>query len=251
MTDEPQPLDRDVLEMIQSALPATAVPDAARTRILSRVEASIALLPAGGTGHGPGPAASPRPSLGSPAAWIASHPWLAVSAAFALGGAAAAGVSASLREAAPRDRVVYVDRDVTPPSSPASVAPTPAPGSAVPESVPVEALPVASSLPPRGQPEDTHEGTGERLAAESAVLDVARSALAAGDGARALQAVDRHAAAFPRGLLTEEREALAIRALLGLERTSEARSRLSRFRTRYPDSLFLPAIESAMRNAPE
>jgi len=83
------------------------------------------------------------------------------------------------------------------------------------------------------------------------VLDVARAALAAGDGEHALQAVDRHAASFPRGLLTEEREALGIRALESLGRTAEAHARLSRFRARYPESLFLPAIESALKNGGE
>jgi hypothetical protein len=237
MTDEPKALDRDVLGMLAAAFPEAPVPDAARGRILSKVESRIALLPVGGAVEGP---TSALARGAGPASWIASHPFLAVTAAFAVGGATVAALSAVFRETKVEERVVYVER-----SEPAPRAPAPAsPASA---SVPVEALPLAKPQPSAPPPE---LGTGERLAAESAVLDVARAALAAGDGEHALQAVDRHAASFPRGLLTEEREALGIRALLSLGRSTEARGRLSRFRARYRESLFLPAIESALKNAP-
>jgi hypothetical protein len=215
--------------MLETALPMTAVPDPLRARILSKVEARIRLLPGGGGG------------LSGPSAWVASHPWIAVSAAFVLGGAAAMGIRGE-----PQERVVYVERPAE------TLAPSPAPratSSASHDTVSVEALPVAEA-PPRptalASANPTLD-TGERLAAESALLDVARTALAAGDGERALDAVQRHEASFPRGLLTEEREALGIRALLALGRTSEAKGRVALFRTRYPESLFLPAVESAMK----
>jgi hypothetical protein len=238
MMDEPEGLDREVLGMLAAALPEATVPDAARSRILSKVESRIALLPVSASLGGAGPTASPGAGA---TGWIASHPWLAVSAAFVLGGAAVGTMNAALREPKVEERVVYVDRAPPAPSAPTPPLPT-AKGS---EPVPVETLPLAPPPPSAPEPQ---QGAGERLAAESAVLDVARAALAAGDGAHALQAVDRHAASFPRGLLTEEREALGIRALESLGRTTEARARLSRFRVRYPESLFLPAIESALKS---
>jgi len=242
MIDEPEPLDADVLGMLRSALPMTAVPEASRARILSKVEARIAVLPPGGGGHPAGPSvAPPAASLGA-AAWIAGHPWLAVTAAFVLGG----GAGVLLRGGSPKPEVVYVERPaVTAPSPPAVEAQGPATPPV--EAVPVEALPVAPAKPHAEVPRDD---TGERLAAESAVLDVARTALAAGDGERALEAVDRHAASFPRGLLIEEREALGIRALVAVGRVEEAKARTARFRTRYPESLFLPAVESSLKSAP-
>jgi len=256
MSQDPERLDADVLKMLHSALPMTDVPVEARARILSRVEARIVTLPptqGGGRGSGSGdPGAAP---LAGPARWIASHPWLAVSAAFMVG----AGMGVGLRGEAPPARVVYVDR--SPSATPTATTPTAA---AAASSVPVETLPVASSRKVenedtaprgfRGVPQRTEGGTGglgtgERLAAESALLDIARTALAAGDADHALEAVDKHAASFPHGLLAEEREALGIRALLMAGRVDEGRSRLARFRTRYPESLVLPAVESASRQA--
>src|SRR6266511_2899983 len=50
------------------------------------------------------------------------------------------------------------------------------------------------------------------LSRELALLDRANGALASGDAARALESLDRHARAFPRGKLAEESTALRIRA---------------------------------------
>jgi hypothetical protein len=253
MTD-PEPLDSDIRSMLEASLPMAAVPDAARARILSRVEARIALLPPGGGGQGPGQTAAPRANVPGPSgasSWVASHPWLAVSAAFVLGTVAGFGV----RGEPPPTRVVYVDRrPVEEPPAPEVAPPVP---TSPQETVPVEALPAVPSSAPGesakaspGSASGPEVNTGDRLAAESAVLDVARTALAEGDGERALDAVGRHEATFVHGLLTEEREALGIRALLALGRTKEAESRFARFRARYPESLFLPAVESAMKKAP-
>jgi hypothetical protein len=88
------------------------------------------------------------------------------------------------------------------------------------------------------------------LAAERRILDAARRAVAGGRGADALAALDRHAREFPRGRLSEEREALWIQALIGTGRREEARQRASRFRRSFPRSLLLQAIEAALGNKP-
>jgi hypothetical protein len=84
------------------------------------------------------------------------------------------------------------------------------------------------------------------LAAERALLEVARTALARGDSASALAALDQHAGRFPRGRLIEERESLAVQALAASGRRDEAQRRAEQFRRRSPDSMLLPAVEEAL-----
>jgi hypothetical protein len=65
----------------------------------------------------------------------------------------------------------------------------------------------------------------------------------------ALAATAEHARKYPNGVLAQEREAIAVRALLLLGRTAEARARVSRFQATFPDSLLLPALESSVSAA--
>jgi hypothetical protein len=90
------------------------------------------------------------------------------------------------------------------------------------------------------------EAGGDDLAAERRLLEEARAALARGDGRSALAAADRHARTFPAGQLAEERESVRVRALVASGRLDEARARAERFRRRYPQSIFLPAIASTL-----
>jgi hypothetical protein len=57
----------------------------------------------------------------------------------------------------------------------------------------------------------------------------------------------RHADRFPSGVLAEEREALAVRALAAAGRRSEAEVRGRAFAAKYPESIMRPAVESAIR----
>jgi hypothetical protein len=77
-------------------------------------------------------------------------------------------------------------------------------------------------------------------------LDEARTAFMRGEPSACLRALERHAQRFPSGRLSEEREALAVRALASMNRGDEARARAARFRERYPESLMLPAVEAAV-----
>jgi len=88
------------------------------------------------------------------------------------------------------------------------------------------------------------------LAEQQALLDEARSALARGDDGAALRAVELHARRFPDSVMIEEREALAIKALVGKEKFSEARSRGERFRARFPRSLLLSSLEETLATIP-
>jgi hypothetical protein len=89
-------------------------------------------------------------------------------------------------------------------------------------------------------------GRDGSLAAERAVLEIARNAVGRGEGAVALRALERHAAEFPRGRLAEEREALAVQALELAGRRSEARARAEQFRSRFPKSLLRAAIAGTL-----
>jgi hypothetical protein len=89
------------------------------------------------------------------------------------------------------------------------------------------------------------------LAAETALLDRAHAALARGEAARALEAADAHARSFPRGQLAENRESVAVQALVHLGRRAEARARGAAFRRRWPGGLLRERVEGALRSISE
>lgn len=88
------------------------------------------------------------------------------------------------------------------------------------------------------------------LAAERALLDIARTALANGEASAALDALGRHGQKFPRGVYREEREALTIKALRALGRSEEAARRADAFETRYPKSLFRSIVRPLASSNP-
>lgn len=71
--------------------------------------------------------------------------------------------------------------------------------------------------------------------AEIAQLAIARRALVSGDAGRALKLAEDGHSQFPRGLLYEEREAIAIEALADLGLAAEARARGKRYLARFPN----------------
>ena len=70
----------------------------------------------------------------------------------------------------------------------------------------------------------------------------ARAAVARGDFAAALTPLAEHTRLFKNGRLVEEREALRVKALMGLGRSEEARRAAAAFRARFPRSVLLPAV---------
>jgi outer membrane protein assembly factor BamD (BamD/ComL family) len=82
------------------------------------------------------------------------------------------------------------------------------------------------------------------------LLDEARSALAQGDPARALERLQRHRQSFPMPLLGEERDAMWVSALVKAGRYDEARTRAEAFRRRFPDSLFASMVDTAIASIP-
>jgi hypothetical protein len=154
--------------------------------------------------------------------------------AFALG--AAVGVAF----APPRSRIVYVDRVEAPLAPLPAVIPTSAENETSPSALEAVA-PRASSAPP---------GRASQLSAERILLDEARAALTVGDTARAIDRLDRHRRTYPVPLLSEERDAMWIQALVKAGRYDEARARAAVFRRRTPNSFFSSMVESALGSIP-
>jgi hypothetical protein len=158
-----------------------------------------------------------------------------VIAAFVAGGGAGAVIQAQRTTPAPKP--VVTAPVVTPPPPVESVVPV------IPTPSVSSSAPVVSSVtaPPRpGAGNDTD------LGAERALVDRARMALARGQPGAALEALDAHARAYPRGRLAEEREAMAVQALAQAGRTDEARARATRFRAAYPKSVFSSVVDAAV-----
>jgi hypothetical protein len=76
---------------------------------------------------------------------------------------------------------------------------------------------------------------------EFSLVEQAQRALAADPG-RALDLTDRDARLYPSGALAQEREVIAIQALLGLGRADEARARGARFSQAFAGSAYAPRI---------
>jgi hypothetical protein len=217
------PLDADLRALLERAGGLETPAPGAEARVLERVEAILSTPP--GRGHGDeGGGASHPGSLGPPR--VSAIRRLLPLATLALGGAlGAVAARASLRS--PRavlvplpPQIVYVEPAA---SAPAVEAP----------STPV--APRATAAASRGT---------DDLLAERALLDLARAAIERRDGTAALAATREHERRFPAGLLLQEREAMAIRALVLVGRHDEARARMGRFRARFPGSVLIPALDS-------
>jgi len=123
----------------------------------------------------------------------------------------------------PRTRPVpVVVAPLAPTAPPVIAAPAPAP------SVIAAPAPAPVAVAPREERDD--------LPAELRWIERAQTALAANDPAAAQAALRGHARAFPRGHLSEEREALAVQVLCASGRADEARRAAAAFVARHPTS---------------
>ena len=137
---------------------------------------------------------------------------------------------------------------VTAPSS--AVTREDEPKSIVPPGVDPPADPLAEGVSRRATPSRPAASGMSNLAEQQTLLNQARAALAKGDYLAALQAVELHGRRYPNGIMTEEREALAIKALAGKGNYGDARARGARFRERFPHSLLLASIDEILATIP-
>ena len=174
---------------------------------------------------GPGPATRSR------------HTWrtlLVIAAAIAAAGLAAAQLGA-----------LVMRGDRTDPA-PAAIVAAPVQPNAV-----RSAQPSPDLAPSAGVVESLHESRAAAPAADSSrsaarqftsevkLLEPARTSIARGDYAAALVLLTKHQREFPNGELTQEREALRVRALWGAGQQSAAKTAAKAFSKRYPRSALL------------
>jgi hypothetical protein len=126
---------------------------------------------------------------------------------------------------------------------PVTSLPFAAPSTTRPSVALVTASPVASAnVVPQGPPPQ-QEAPAE---SEISLLQAAKAALR-DDPAAALALADRHARRFAAGALVQEREVIAIEALVALGRADDARERGARFERDFPQSAHRLRIESLLR----
>jgi hypothetical protein len=218
-TDEGDALERDLLASLRSVSPPDGAKDAAWNGLAAKVAGAALAGTAAATGL-----------RGAAMALKATATKLVLG--FALAGAALGGTAiyvharaVSAREhAAETARVEHVQ--VAP-----ALAPAPAPASAP---APALALALAHDTPvakPAERPRPL-----DRLAAESALLTDARAQLRRGDLSAAQATLARMQAAFPSGVLDQEREVLAIEVLAAGGKTDAARRRARAFIDAHPES---------------
>jgi len=177
----------------------------------------------------------------------------------ALGGLGGAGLHAHLT--APAPAVIQVSapapRTVPPPAPPPeTLTPPPAPEETAPPKsehrpaprrqapAPLPAAPPAFAPPPSEI--DRRLARDRDLAAERALIEPARTALARGKPGDALALLVRHEHQFARGQLAEERDALMIVSLVARGERVEAQARATKFRQSFPKSMLIRTVEAAL-----
>ncbi|MDB4939135.1 MAG: hypothetical protein JWP87_6107 [Labilithrix sp.] len=240
---ELEPLPPDLGALFADEREAYADDAAARARVMRRLEAAIAFGAVGAVAGGVAVAAKTG-FFASLAAHAAKHAKLWIALAFACGivvGETHARLATQPPPppvAASSSHATRVEPPPLPPLTPAS--------NEVP-AVSVSSLPASPRAPAAAPPvTSAAKATSSDLAAEQALIDTARSALARGRAGDALSAADDHARKYPRGRLAEERETMAIQALLLAGRRSDAEARGQRFHRTYPGSLYGNAVDALL-----
>ena len=258
-------LDAEIAALLRSAEPYPEAPREVQVRVRGALMQRIAA--AGTTTSADrdvaaSPHAASDPAPGTRLLSLAAKPVATLATTFAIGMAAGAGVYAGLRPA--KERIVVVEGPRAASAhehSPNKAAREERPHDVAPNEIaPVASAPVRVPPAPASEPSAARRPTApaekspsvsvSNLGLEQALLDVARAALARGRADEALDPLDRHVQRYPKGVLTEEREALAVNVLVTLGRYDEARERSARFLRRYPGSLLRPSVEAALDAIP-
>ena len=154
----------------------------------------------------------------------------------------------------------YLTRGAAPPlpaaptafAPPVTPAPAPAPAAPTPSATVFDPLPATPSpaKPMVPTPSVKTEASAPSLERELSLLERARSTLSEGHPQATLQLLREHHSLYPKSVLQQEREALAIRALLGAGRRSEAQRRAQTFIQAYPTSALRGSVERAVASIP-
>jgi hypothetical protein len=110
---------------------------------------------------------------------------------------------------------------------------------------------VAQVAPPPGAATERGPSEASEMAeSEASFLRRTRAALVA-DPAQALRMTEEHASRYPRGVLLQERDVIAIDALVRLGRRDEARARATAFHARYPSSAHASHLAAIVEAEPK
>jgi hypothetical protein len=199
----------------------------------ARMRAALGLVPA--------PATPPQPAPSEPATAVRSS-WLKLIAGGLLVIGAALGIWRGTMRGPGLDPAITTEPQSAPQLAPAKVEPAPAAAPAVTPSVPLEersATGVASAHPHRTAPRVNRSAPVAQGSADpGAELALLRRAKADARSApaHALELVAEHESRFPNGVLVEEREVIAIEALLASGQRAASEARAARFFARFPNS---------------
>lgn len=117
------------------------------------------------------------------------------------------------------------------------------------EAEPADTTPAAtvvSARPPAPSHRPVFAGKRDVGMEELQLLGGARQSDARGDYAEVLARVAEHEHLYPAGRLSEEREVLRVKALVGLGRASEARHAVAEFHRQFPRSVLLRKIDDML-----
>jgi hypothetical protein len=213
-------LSSEIRQLLDEERAIPTQPDVVRARAVARARAALAA----------GLVAPPAP----PPAWSRS-PWVASVTL-------ACAISAAVNVAAYGIHAHFASTGATA-AEPAAPAPAPMATIAKVPAVRPALAPIDERLPASTVISPAKERPANTARFELRLLSRARAAVARADFAAALPPIAQHARRFGDGLLAEEREALRVGALAGLGREEEARRAAGAFRTRFPQSVLVPAVD--------
>lgn len=239
-----EPLPEALADVFREDGKEQRAPMGSRQRVLARLDASLgggvaAPSSAPDRVDPPAPPTTPAPTA---SLLTKALPWITLAVGIGIGAAWSPRSKAPPSTDVPAPTPTITTTTPVPSARDTSTSP-----SATTAPAPEESAAPASNVPKKAVPSASSSDDAARHAQERALLDGARTALARRDGAGALVLLDRHRTRFPSGALTEEREALSVQGLAMDGRTNEARARAASFAKTYPNSLFLPAVEAAVK----
>ena len=230
-------LDADLRALLDAAAPGVAPPSEARGRVARRLALSLAALPAATTASWAARAARPSHiarAMRKTGAWVPKP----VMVAFVTGALAGVGGYAALRrpaaDPAPRVEPGVDTNAAPPPCRPPNRAPN---RSSKGPSHQSRRLPARHHARPAFRPL-TRLARREHpdLDAERRILDVGRQRSPRVNPRTCSGPRGSTSAVFPEGVLVEEREALAVQALVTSSRFDEAQARADRFVAKFPEA---------------
>jgi len=248
MSDAPDRLSPELDAFLSPERQLPDPPAEVQSEVLSRVGATLGWFGGPGPGSGPGGAVA--------AGAVAKGALAKTIVTLVVGGVIGAGVHEAYDRTTDRRADHAKVAVVAPPAAP--LPPPPAPPPAPPPVVEPQPEPAAPSIvhaeTPRSHVEHVAKTeTRERdrnLAAERALIEQARTALARDQGAAAISALERHSRDFPQGELEEERQSLYVQALVALERFEQAKKVAARFHRTFPRSIFGAVVDEAIKSIP-